>query len=277
MPNPPKWAKLSPGVSLTLDKSWGATSGDTSSRSRWADSVTSDLVVKTDNDEHFIKDISDDGLLIVRNNREKPDYFAATFGGHSYVHKHADVGQMIFWYKGAQFLADPGKYIYGKSAERDRVVSAISHGVIDSHPETLHPTDIQLPRSGSYKTGVSVLEDEVSISLNFSDKSGGAYIRHIEYAPSRFLRIRDIAHRKQGKYVSRLKFNGSLSVEELVEGYQLSDLNSGASLTLSCSAAAIASTCPFGLSLAYGEIEPAWVFEVIAESGKLIEWKLTLD
>ena len=23
MPNPPKWAKLKPGVSLTLDKSWG--------------------------------------------------------------------------------------------------------------------------------------------------------------------------------------------------------------------------------------------------------------
>jgi hypothetical protein len=23
LPNPPKWAKLKPGVSLTLDKSWG--------------------------------------------------------------------------------------------------------------------------------------------------------------------------------------------------------------------------------------------------------------
>ena len=30
LPNPPKWAKLKPGVSLTLDKSWGQRQGSSS-------------------------------------------------------------------------------------------------------------------------------------------------------------------------------------------------------------------------------------------------------
>ncbi len=253
------------------------TFGDTSSRSKWSETIKSHIAIKKDNDEHFVKDISDDGLFIVRNNKERPDYFATTFGGHSYVHKHADVGQIVFWYKGTQFLADPGKYIYGKLEERDRVVSAISHGVMDSYPETLHPTDIKLPESGTHKTGVTVLEGEVSLSLTFCDKSGGTYIRHIGYSPEQCLLIRDVAHRKQGRYSSRLKFNGSLSAEACSAGYKLSDLESGSSIIVSCSSAADLSKCQFGLSTEYGKIEAAWVFEAISDSGKFIEWKLDLN
>lgn len=254
-----------------------ATFGDTSSRAVWPKTISSPISIKCGDEEHLVKDMSDDGLLIIRNSKDNPDYFATTFGGHSYVHKHADVGQIIFWHKGVLFLADPGKYIYGKSEARDKVVSAVSHGVIDAHPETLHPTDIKLPQKGNYKTGVSILDNKVALAATFYDKKGGSYMRHIDYCPEQYLLINDVAYRKQGKYTSRLKFNGSLSVGEYGNSYILHDVITETTVTVLCESRVSLSKNQFGLSREYGEIEPAWVFEATSDSGQFIEWKIVLN
>nr|WP_244951423.1 heparinase II/III family protein [Paenalcaligenes hominis] len=254
-----------------------ATFGDTSSRSKWPSTINSKASIKSNSGDHFVKDMSEDGLLVVRNNMEKPDYFATTFSGHSYVHKHADVGQIVFWYKGVQFLSDPGKYIYGKSVERDRVVSAISHGVIDSYPTTLHPTDVKLSHSGSYKLGLCYDEEKITFSVAFYDKKNGAYVRHINYCPGNYLLIRDIAYREQGLYASRLKFNGSLKVDKNGAGYILHDPASGVKVTLYGACQVTLKRNDFGLSREYGVIEPAWVFEAILSSGEFCEWRINLE
>ncbi|WP_334064976.1 heparinase II/III family protein [Limimaricola cinnabarinus] len=259
---------------LAMPDSRLATFGDTSSRFKWIKAVRSRVSIKVGDAEYFVKDMSDDGLLVVRNNNETPEYFATTFGGHSYVHKHADVGQIILWHKGALFLGDPGKYTYGKSEDRDKVVSAISHGVIDTYPETLHPTDIRLPDSGTYKTGISFLEDRLSLFLTFFNRSGSAFARHVTYHPGRKVIIRDVAYKDQGVYASRLKFNGELTVEERDGCYILTEPTLEASISLRTPDGAELTYPDFGLSKEYGKLDPAWVFEAVAEVGDFLGWEI---
>ena len=77
-----------------------ATFGDTSSTAKWPQEIRSEISVNAGTNRNWVKDLTSDGLLVFRNNDNNPDYFAVTFAAHSFVHKHADVGQIILFHKG---------------------------------------------------------------------------------------------------------------------------------------------------------------------------------
>jgi acetyltransferase-like isoleucine patch superfamily enzyme len=161
--------------------------GDTCSRGPLnSELIGSKLLTSPIGEKYVLADFCRSGYIFCRSkDLDLGDYFAIACSGHTYVHKHADVGSFVLWHKGVEYFSDPGKYKYDTSAERTKFLSSSSHSIIHRKGKPISPKEILLSSSGTYCDFVKLSDDSMSFScsVSFDTRKGESFIRVFNFIP----------------------------------------------------------------------------------------------
>ncbi len=254
--------------------------GDTATKTTLPKSFYNCTLVSSKGRDFAVSNMLQSGYLISASlpYSELSEYFAVTFSAFTYIHKHADVGSFVLYYKGFEVLIDGGKYSYGSSPDRAKMVSSEVHSVVSRKSKPFLPKDYLLKKLGSYVDAYELNGSLISLSVNF--ETHGKYVvnRSFKYCPGDFIEISDyVSFGADFEYVSNLQISDSCVIDRINSNSVLVKSSDGVELVIiECNASLDVIFVTHGRALNYSGLTATQRLVANFNRSEILNWKLTL-